>query len=350
MSPAAEPGSDRLRTMGTMRALLLERPGPAEAQPLRVVERPDPDPGPGELLLDVAACGVCRTDLQIAEGDLAPRRLPIVLGHQPVGRVAAIGPGVEGWRVGDRAGAIWLAETDGSCRFCRRGLENLCEAARFTGWDRDGGFAERMLVRADFAVRVPEGLAPEAAAPLLCGGVIGYRALRLSGVEPGGRLGLFGFGASARLVIQVARHWGCEVYVWTRAERDRRRALELGASWVGDIGERAPAAPEAAITFAPVGDVVVAALRSVDRGGSVVVNAIHLDRIPAFDYELLWWERSIRSVANVTRRDAAEFLALAAEVPIVTDVEVYELGDGGRALARLAGGEVAGAAVLVVSG
>ncbi len=332
-----------------MRALLLERPAPAAAGPLRLVERPDPEPGPGELLLDVAACAVCRTDLQIAEGDLEPRRLPIVLGHQPVGVVAAIGPGVEGWRIGDRAGAIWLAEADGTCRFCRRGLENLCAAARFTGWDRDGGFAERMVVRADFAVRVPEALAPEAAAPLLCGGVIGYRALRLAGLEPGGRLGLFGFGASARLVIQVARHWGCEVAVATRAERDRRRALDLGAAWAGDVGEPPPWPLDAAITFAPVGEVVVAALRAVDRGGSVVVNAIHLDRIPAFDYELLWWERSIRSVANVTRRDAAEFLALAAEIPIVTDIEPFELADGNRALARLAAGEVAGAAVLVTS-
>ncbi|HWP64080.1 MAG TPA: zinc-binding alcohol dehydrogenase family protein [Candidatus Binatia bacterium] len=330
-----------------MRALVLDRPGPATSGPLRLVDLPDPEPGPGELLVDVAACAVCRTDLQIAEGDLEPRRLPIVLGHQPVGRVAGIGPGVEGWRIGDRVGALWLAEADGTCRFCRRGLENLCEAARFTGWDRDGGFAERLLVRADFAVRVPEGLAPEAAAPLLCGGVIGYRALQLTGLEPGGRLGLFGFGASARLVIQVAVHLGYEVFVWTRAERDRLRALELGARWAGDIGTAAPVGPEAAITFAPVGDVVVEALRSVDRGGTVVVNAIHLDRIPSFDYRHLWWERSLRSVANVTRRDATEFLALAGEIPVVTDVDVFELAAGNTALARLAAGEIAGAAVLV---
>lgn len=332
-----------------MRALVLERAAPAAMAPLRLVDRPDPVPGPGEILLEVAACAVCRTDLQIAEGDLAPRRLPIILGHQPVGRVAAIGPGVEGWQIGERAGAIWLAEVDGTCRFCQRGLENLCRAARFTGWDRDGGFAERMLVRADFAVRVPAALAPEAAAPLLCGGVIGYRALRLSGLEPGGRLGLFGFGASARLVIQVARHWGCEVYVWTRAERDRRRALDLGASWAGDLGAVAPADLDAAITFAPVGEVVVEALRAVDRGGTVVVNAIHLDRIPAFDYELLWWERSLRSVANVTRRDADAFLALAAEIPVVTDIEPFDLAEGGQALACLGAGEIAGAAVLLMA-
>lgn len=329
-----------------MRALVLDRPAPAATGPLRLVERPDPEPGPGELVLDVAACAVCRTDLQIAEGDLEARRLPIVLGHQPVGTVAALGPGVEGWRVGDRAGAIWLAEADGTCRFCRRGLENLCGAARFTGWDRDGGFAEQMVVRADFAVRVPETLAPEAAAPLLCGGVIGYRALRLSGIEPGGRLGLFGFGASARLVIQVARHWGCDVAVVTRAERDRRRAIELGAAWAGETGAPLPWPLDAAITFAPVGEVVVAALRAVDRGAPVVINAIHLDRIPTFDYELLWWERALRSVANVTRRDAAEFLAVAGEIPIVTDLELFPLGEGNRALTRLAAGEVAGAAVL----
>ncbi len=330
-----------------MRALLLERPQPVTSGPLRLVERPDPEPGPGELLVDIEACAVCRTDLQIAEGDIEARRLPIVLGHQPVGRVAAIGPGVEGWRVGDRVGAIWLAEADGTCRFCRRGLENLCEVARFTGWDRDGGFAERMVVRADFAVPVPDGLAPEAAAPLLCGGVIGYRALRLTGLERGGRLGLFGFGASARLVIQVARYLGHEIFVWTRSERDRRRALDLGATWVGDLDEDAPAAPEAAITFAPVGDVVVDALRAVDRGGTVVVNAIHLDRIPSFDYRHLWWERSLRSVANVTRRDATEFLALAAEIPVATDIERFELAAGNIALARLAAGDIAGAAVLV---
>ncbi len=333
-----------------MRALVLEQPAPAGSLPLRLVERPEPEHGPGAIVLDVAACAVCRTDLQIAEGDLPPRRLPIVLGHQPIGRVVALGPGVEGWRVGERAGAVWLAEADGTCRFCRRGLENLCEAARFTGWDRDGGFAERIVVRADFAVRVPDGLADEAVAPLLCGGVIGYRALRLTGLEPGGRLGLFGFGASARLVIQVARHWGCEVFVWTRAEGDRRRALELGAVWAGDVGEAGPVAVDAAITFAPVGDVVVEALRAVDRGGAVVVNAIHLDRIPAFDYQLLWWERSLRSVANVTRRDAEEFLRLAAEIPVVTDVEPFPLEAGGRALARLAGGEIVGAAVLVTGG
>lgn len=332
-----------------MRALVLEQPAPAASKPLRLVERPEPEPGPGEIVLDVGACAVCRTDLQIAEGDLAPRRLPIVLGHQPVGRVVAIGPGVEGWQIGERAGAIWLAEADGSCRFCRRGLENLCEAARFTGWDRDGGFAERIVVRADFAVRIPGGLADEAAAPLLCGGVIGYRALRLTDLEAGGRLGLFGFGASARLVIQVAKHLGHEIFVWTRAERDRRRALDLGATWAGDLGDQAPAAVGAAITFAPVGEVVVEALRALDRGGTVVVNAIHLDRVPAFDYELLWWERSLRSVANVTRRDAAEFLALAAEIPVTTDSEPFELADGNTALARLAGGEIAGAAVLVPS-
>jgi propanol-preferring alcohol dehydrogenase len=219
-----------------------------------------PAPGQGELLLRVEACAVCRTDLQLAEGDLAARRLPIVPGHQAVGRVAAVGKGVTGWAIGDRAGAYWLYGADGTCRFCLRGRENLCEAAEFTGWDRDGGFAEAMVVRADVAVRIPDAFADLEAAPLLCGGVIGYRALRVCGIEPGGRLGLFGFGASALLCIQVARHWGCEVHVRTRSETERERAAEMGAASVGAYADPTPPL-DAAITTAPAGDVVVAALR-----------------------------------------------------------------------------------------
>jgi len=316
--------------------------------PLRLVERDEPVPGPGELLLRLAACAVCRTDLQLATGDLTPRRLPIVPGHQAVGRVAAVGEGVIGWSIGDRAGAYWLFGTDGTCRFCRSGRENLCESAEFTGWDRDGGFADAMVVRADVAVRIPDGFADLDAAPLLCGGVIGYRALRVSGIEPGGRLGLYGFGASALLCLQVARHWGCEVHVRTRSETERARALELGAASVG--GYQDPAPPlDAAITTAPSGDVVVAALRAVDRGGIVAVNAIHLDRVPEFSYDLLWWERQLRSVANVTRRDAAEFMDLAAAIPIKTASVLFPLEAGNEALQALAAGRIRGAAVLATS-
>ncbi len=299
------------------------------------------------MLVAVAACGVCRTDLQLVTGDLEPRRLPVVPGHQAVGRIVAVGPGGDASRVGERVGVAWLAGTCGTCRFCRTGRENLCERATFTGWDRDGGFAERLVARADFCLPIPEGFDDDAAAPLLCGGVIGYRSLRRSGIRPGGRLGLYGFGASALLAIQVAVHWDCEVFVVTRSPADRRRALELGAVWTGPLEEPPPVPLDAAITFAPVGEVVVAALGALDRGGTVAVNAIHLDRIPPFPYELLWWERQIRSVANFTRQDAREFLDLAAGIPVRTVVDRYPRHAAGDALADLAAGRVRGAAVLV---
>ncbi len=329
-----------------MRAMLVGRPRPAAEDPLELVEVPDPVPAAGELLVRVAACAVCRTDLQIATGDLPPHRSPVVPGHQAVGEVVAIAPDVDGWAIGDRAGTTWLAAFDETCSFCRSGRENLCRAARFTGWDVDGGFAELTTVRADVAVRIPSGLDDVAAAPLLCGGVIGYRALRLSGIRAGGWLGLYGFGASARQAIQVARHWGCEVHVASRSARDLDRATALGAASVGGYDDPPPAPLEAAITFAPVGSVVVSALRAIDRGGTVVVNAIHLDGIPAFSYDDLWWERSIRSVANVTRADAQEFLALAGEIPIRSEIEVHDLALANEALRRIDSGEVAGAAVL----
>jgi propanol-preferring alcohol dehydrogenase len=330
-----------------MRALVLDKPAPASTAPLQLLERDRPEPVAGDLLLRVAACGVCRTDLQLAEGDLEAHRLPIVLGHQIVGRVEALGPGVADWNVGDRAGVTWLAGACGRCPRCRESRENLCEFATFTGWDRDGGYAEFTTARADVAVRLPDTIDDLAAAPLLCGGVIGYRSLRISGIEPGGRLGLFGFGASARLAIQVATHWGCSVFVCTRSETDQRRALELGAVWAGGYDDAPPKPLDAAITFAPVGDVVIAALRTLDRGGTVAINAIHLDRIPEFSYDLLWWERCVRSVANVTRRDAREFIELAASIPIRADIELHPLADGNIALQRVAEGSVHGAAVLV---
>jgi propanol-preferring alcohol dehydrogenase len=331
-----------------MRALVVNRPRPASEDPFDLVELPDPQPAQGELRLRVAACAVCRTDLQIATGALEPHRSPVVPGHQAVGIVDAVGPGVEGWQVGERAGTTWLAGFDGTCSFCRSGRENLCRAASFTGYDRDGGFAERVTIRADVAVRLPAGLPDVAAAPLLCGGVIGYRALRLTGIGTGGRLGLYGFGASARQTIQVARHWGCEVYVATRSQKDRDRALALGAAAVGGYDDRPPFALDAAITFAPVGSVVIAALRAVDRGGTVVINAIHLDGIPAFSYDDLWWERSIRSVANVTRQDARAYIELAGTIPIESEVEIHPLTDGNDVLRRIETGAVAGAAVMTM--
>lgn len=336
-----------------MRVMQLERPGSVrDGRPLRLVERPTPVPGPGEVLIDVTACAVCRTDLQIVEGDLAARTLPIVPGHQVVGRIAGHGAGVDisHHPPGARVGVAWIASADGSCRFCTSGRENLCPELRFTGWDRDGGYADQLTVRADFAYPLPERFDDLAAAPLLCGGTIGYRSLKIAGVDlaraRGVRLGLFGFGASATCVIQLAVHAGCEVYVATRSTAERERALALGAVWAGGYAAAPPEPLDAAITFAPAGSVVVDALRALDRGGVVAINAIHLDHIPAFDYDRLWLERSLRSVANVTRADVAEFLDLAAEVPVMTQIEVFPLEDANEALRRLADGQIAGAAVL----
>ncbi len=329
------------------RAQLLRRPAPVGEAPLVAVDVEVPVPAPGEIVIDVAACGVCRTDLQLVEGDLPAKRLPIVPGHQVVGRVRVVGDGVDRWAVGDRVGVAWLAGSCGTCSACRSGAENLCADAEFTGWDRDGGYAEQMTARADFAFAIPDGFGDTDAAPLLCGGVIGYRSLKMSGIRPGGRLGLYGFGASALLALQVAVHWGCEVYVATRSEPERRRALDLGAVWAGGYDDVPPVPLDAAVTFAPVGSVVVAALRAIGPGGTVAINAIHLDEIPSFDYDLLWRERGLRSVANFTRRDAEEFLALAVTIPIRTVIEIHPLAAANDALAAVASGDVGGAAVLV---
>ena len=328
----------------------LDEPGPAgDGGPLRAVVGDDPVPGPGQVVVDVAACAVCRTDLQLAEGDLPARRLPVVPGHQVVGEVVALGEGAPADLLGRTVGIAWIAGTCGVCRFCTTGRENLCEQATFTGWDVDGGYATRTVARADFVHPLPEGVDAEAVAPLLCGGTIGYRALGVAGIGPGSagaRLGLYGFGASATCVIQVARHWGCEVHVATRSERERRRATELGATSVGGYDDPPPRPLDAAVTFAPVGSVVLAALDAVDRGAPVAINAIHLDGIPAFDYDRLWLERSLRSVANVTRDDVAELLDLAAEIPIRTAYEVLDLDEADTALRRLRAGDVSGAFVL----
>jgi propanol-preferring alcohol dehydrogenase len=344
-----------------MRAMELRQPALISGSPLTLVERDPLDPMPGELRLAVTATAVCRTDLQIVEGDLAPRRLPIVPGHQAVGLVTAVGDGVSGWEVGDRAGTTWLAGADGTCDQCLAGRENLCPNATFTGWDRDGGFADEVTVAAEFAVRLPDTFTDTDAAPLLCGGVIGHRALRLAGVPalaaaaPDAaahqsapfRLGLYGFGASASLAIQEAIHLGCVVHVATRSAEERERALALGASSVGGYAEPPSEPLDAAITFAPVGSVVVFALHDLAPGGTVVINAIHLDQVPAFPYQLIWEERVLRSVANVTRRDATEFLELAAAIPITTQARTYPLTDANTALTDLAMGQVGATAVLV---
>lgn len=325
----------------------LTRPDRIETEPLELIETDDLEPAPFELTIDVDACGVCRTDLQIIEGDLAARRLPIVPGHQVVGRVRALGRGVEGWATGDRVGVGWMAGICGECDFCASDRENLCRYARFTGWDRDGGFATQINVRADFGFPLPRQLTDEQLAPLLCGGVIGYRSLRISGIEPGGRLGLFGFGASASLAIQVAVHWGCEVFVYTRSEAEQKRALDMGAIWAGAYDDPAPEPLDAAITFAPVGSVVVAALERLSPGGVVAINAIHLDEIPAFDYHKLWMERQIRSVANFTRSDALDFLSLASTIPIETAAMPIPLKEANSALAGVKHGSLPATAVLV---
>ena len=325
----------------------LQRPAPVGEAPLVAADVEIPVPAPGEVVIDVAACGVCRTDLQLVEGDLPAKRLPIVPGHQVVGRVRALGDGVDRWAVGDRVGVAWLAGSCGSCASCRSGAENLCADAEFTGWDRDGGYAERMTARADFAFAIPDGFGDTDAAPLLCGGVIGYRSLKISGIRPGGRLGLYGFGASALLASAGRRPLGLRGVRRTRSEPERRRALDLGAVWAGGYDDPPPVPLDAAVTFAPVGSVVVAALRAIGPGGTVAINAIHLDEIPSFDYDLLWRERGLRSVANFTRRDAEEFLALAVAIPIRTVIEIHPLATANAALAALASGDVSGAAVLV---
>lgn len=331
-----------------MRAWVVESPGPAEHRPLVQVELTVPEPGPGEVRIRVQACGVCHTDLHIAEGDLPLQKQPVVPGHQVVGVVDALGPGVEHLRPGDRVGLTWLAGACGECDFCRSGRENLCPRAQFTGYHRDGGYAEFALARAEYAVPLPAGLDALQAAPLLCAGVIGYRSLRQAEVQPGQRLGLIGFGASAHLVLQVARHWGCEVQVFTRSRQHRELALRLGAAWAGGIDDQPPAPCDSAILFAPVGELVPKALAHLRLGGTLAINAVHLSDIPAMSYGLLFGERTVRSVSHVTRRDAVEFLALAAEIPIRPEYEVYPFEQANEALVAVKESRVNGAAVLVV--
>jgi len=329
-----------------MNAAVLRRPGDAAGSPLELEEVAMPQPGAGEALLRVRACGVCRTDLHIVEGELAPRRPLIIPGHQIVGDVVA--PAPAGLTAGARVGVGWLGGTDGACWYCRHGMENLCDAPTFTGYDVNGGYAEYAVARADFVYPLPEGLSDLDAAPLLCAGIIGFRSLRVAGVEPGERVGLFGFGASAHLAIAVLRAWKCEVYVATRGAGHRALAGSLGATWVGAEQDRPPVELDRAVTFAPSGDVVVAALQSLRKGGVVAINAIHLDRMPQFDYDsLLWGERQIRSVANMTRTDARDFLSVAAEIGLRPRVTVFRLEQANQALEAVKRDAIDGAAVIV---
>lgn len=352
-----ETGKGRERGGGIpVKAWQLLRPADARAAPLCLVEVPEPEPGPGEIRLRVRACGVCLTDVHVAEGDLVAPAYPVTPGHQVVGIVEAVGPGVEGVRPGERRGAYWLHRACGHCEACRRGDENLCSYARFTGLHAPGGFAQAMAVPAAYTVPIPPGYDDATAAPLLCAGVIGYRALRLSGLQPGERLALFGFGASAHLVLQVARHQGSQVVVFTRSPAHRELARQLGAMWAGgaevlaqeEAAGPVPPACDRAIVFAPAGELVPLALRAVRPGGTVVINAVHMTDIPSFPYRLLHGERVLRTVAHVTRRDAEEFMAVAASVPLQVAVQRYPFEQANQALAAVKESRVRGAAVLVL--
>jgi len=333
--------------MEPMRAWQVSAQSPIDEHPLRLVELPTPEPAGHQVLLRVLCCGVCRTDLHIAEGDLPLHRPQVVPGHQVVGEVVAVGGDAVRFSPGDRVGAAWLAGTDGSCRFCRRGEENLCLQASFTGWDIDGGYAEAIVVDERFAYRLPEGLSDEQAAPLLCAGIIGYRALRSTNLPHGGRLGLYGFGSSAHLAAQIALAEGAEVYVATRSTHARELAAELGAAWVGAADERPPVPLDGAVYFAPVGDYVPDALAALDRGGVLAVAGISLTDIPPLVYdEHLFEERVLRSVTANTRADGEELLRLAPRLGVRATLSVYPLEDAARALADVARDRIVGSAVL----
>jgi alcohol dehydrogenase, propanol-preferring len=333
-----------------MRAWVVDRPGPIDGGPLRLVDKPVPQPNASELRVHVAVCGVCRTDLHLAEGDLSPRRREVTPGHEVVGTVDAIGASVTRFSPGDRVGIAWLRYTCGICRFCIRGDENLCVQPRFTGWDDDGGYADYALVDEDYAYGLPAGLGDHELAPLLCAGIIGYRALRRSRLPRGGRLGIYGFGASAHLAAQVALFEGATVYVMTRSEEARRLAMELGATWTGDAADGPPDPLDAAILFAPVGTLVPPGLAALDRGGTLAIAGIHLSDVPGLDYQRhLFQERTLTSVTANTRRDGHEFLDLAPKIPLKVITRAYPFPDAQRALQDVAADRVTGAAVIDVA-
>ncbi len=330
-----------------MRAWVVEHPAPADEQPLRQVERDAPEAGPGQVLVRISCCGVCRTDLHLAEGDLPPKRPRVTPGHEIVGRVAAAGQGATRFSPGDRVGVPWLGSTDGTCGFCRRGAENLCLQPTFTGWDTDGGYADACVADEAYVYRLPDALDDEHAAPLLCAGIIGYRALLRAEVPAGGRLGIYGFGGSAHITAQIALRQGLRVHVLTRGEGNRRLAAELGADSVGDAADEPPEPLDGAILFAPAGELVPVALRALDRGGTLAIAGIWLSDIPSLNYAAeLFEERQVRSVTANTRRDGEEFLALAARLGIRPTTTGYPMASAPQALADLAHGRFSGAAVL----
>jgi propanol-preferring alcohol dehydrogenase len=334
-----------------MKAVLLHTPKPIDQRPLVFADAPDPSPGPNEILVRVTVCGVCHTDLHEVEGELPMLRSPVIPGHQVVGTVAVLGESATGFRVGERVGIAWLHDTCGVCEFCLRDSENLCGTARFTGWSVHGGYAEYVTVPEAFAYRIPERFPDEQAAPLLCAGIIGHRALRISGIQPGQRLGLYGFGASAHIAIQVARHWGCQVYVVTRSEANREFARKLGAVWVGGSGDTPPAKLHASVIFAPAGTLVREALEVLEKGGRLALASIYMTPVPPLDYlKHLYHEKVIQSVANATRRDGRELLDLAGRIPIHTATQVFPLQQANEALLALKTGRVSGAIVLRVAG
>lgn len=329
-----------------MKVCLLHSPAAVETNPLQFTDAPDPSPAPGEVLMRVKMCGVCRTDLHVVEGELAPRKSPIIPGHQIVGLVEQCGQGASRFKPGARVGIAWLHHTDGICEYCRAGMENLCDHPDFTGYTVDGGYAEYATAPQDFAYALPDNFADEHAAPLLCAGIIGFRCLRLSGVKKGSRLAFYGFGAAAHVAIQVALHWGVEVYACTRGKKHQELARQLGAVWAGEASEQPPKLLDAAIVFAPAGELVPPALKALKKGGALVLGGIHMSPIPSFDYDLLYQERMIRSVANNTRKDGEDFLRVAAEIPIHSQVTVFPLREANRALNDLKSDRIDGAAVL----
>lgn len=333
-----------------MKAMTLREPRLIGDGPLVMAEVERPTPGPKEVLLKILTCGICHTDIHIVEGELPSRKLPIIPGHQIVGVVESAGKNVTRFKVGNKVGVAWLNSSCGKCEFCLKGKENLCEKARFTGYDVNGGYAEYTVVSQDFAYSIPKGFSNTEAAPLLCAGVIGFRALRLSEIERGGRLGLFGFGASAHIVIQIAKHWGCQVYVFTRGEEHRKLARELGAVWAGGAEDTPPVKMQSTIIFAPAGKLVLDALRVLEKGGTLALAGIYMTPVPQMDYqEHLYYEKTVRSVANSTRKDAQDLLKLAGEIPIHTEVQEFSLEEADRALSLLKQGKIQGAGVLRVS-
>jgi propanol-preferring alcohol dehydrogenase len=332
-----------------MRAMAVHTPAPIETNPLQAIEVERPRPQAGEILVRVRVCGVCRTDLHVAEGDLPPRRSRIIPGHEIAGEVVELGEGCRRFKPGARVGIAWLRQTCGVCAYCRRGQENLCQNARFTGWDQNGGYAQWTIVREDFAYPLPPAIADEQIAPLLCAGIIGYRAIKRAGIRPGATVGLYGFGGSAHLALQVLQHWKCRVFVMTRGGPHQELAREMGAEWIGSAEEPPPAPPEAAILFAPAGNLVLPALQALDRGGILAVAGIYLSAIPSLDYERhLFYEKELRSVTANTRQDGEEFLKIAGEIPIRTHTVPMALDEANQALQKLKHDELQGAAVLLI--